>query len=104
MIIGTGLQNTLDIRAGCATAGIAARVCFNYSINGYDDWFLPSRDEMKMLYQNRVAIGGFTTGFYWTSTEFSATDARSYSFADGAIDTNVSPKDASLRVRAIRVF
>lgn len=103
-VIGSGLQNTLDIRSGCGTAGIAARVCFNYSFNGYDDWFLPSRDEIKMLYQNRVAIGGFTTDFYWTSSEFSATHARSYSFANGAVDTNVTPKDSNLRVRAIRVF
>jgi hypothetical protein len=102
--IGTGLQNTLDIRSGCSTAGIAARVCFNYSVNGYDDWFLPSRDELKMLYQNRAAIGGFTTDSYWSSTEFSATHARCYIFTAGSGDTNVAPKDSNLRVRAIRVF
>lgn len=104
VVIGTGLQNTLDIRSGCGTAGIAARVCYSYSFNGYDDWFLPSRDELKMLYQNRAAIGGFTTDSYWSSTEFSATHARSYIFTPGSIDTNVAPKDANLRVRAIRVF
>jgi hypothetical protein len=102
--IGTGLQNTLDIRSGCGTAGIAARVCFNYSIDGYSDWFLPSRDELKMLYQSRAAIGGFTTDSYWSSTEFSATHARCYIFTPGSGDTNVAAKDTNLRVRAIRLF
>lgn len=102
--IGSGLQNTLDIRAGCATGGIAARIAFNYAIDGYDDWFLPSRDEMTKLYQNRVAIGGFTNDWYWTSTEFSTTEARSYSFGPGAPDTNVATKDNNFKVRAIRRF
>jgi hypothetical protein len=94
----------MDIRAGCATGGIAARIAFNYAFDGYDDWFLPSRDEMTELYKNRAAIGGFTNDWYWTSTEVSATEARSYSFGPGASDTNVATKDNNYKVRAIRMF
>ncbi len=69
--IGTGNQNTIDIMAGCATAGIAARICGDLVLNGYDDWYLPSKDELNQLYINRVAIGGFTDGEfeYWSSSE-----------------------------------
>lgn len=81
--IGTGRQNTLDILAGCATPGIAARICDQYFIteNGilFDDWFLPSLDELQLLCENKVAIGGFKMTFdyvilpfYWCSTEYNA--------------------------------
>jgi hypothetical protein len=83
LLIGTGKQNTLDILAGCSTAGIAARLCDNYTItdggNTYNDWFLPSKDELEKLYINRFLIGGFNTildysnlPFYWTSAELNS--------------------------------
>lgn len=69
--IGTGNQNTIDIMAGCAQAGIAARICGDLVLNGYNDWYLPSKDELNQLYINRVAIGGFPNPEfeYWSSSE-----------------------------------
>ena len=67
--IGTGNQNTIDIMAGCATAGIAARLCGDLVQGGYSDWYLPSRDELSKLCLNRIAIGGFTQDWYWSSTK-----------------------------------
>jgi hypothetical protein len=68
--IGTGYQNTLDIISGCATAGIAARVCADLVAGGYSDWFLPSKDELNTLWGNRYDIGGFTDSqFYLSSSE-----------------------------------
>ncbi|MES1198032.1 MAG: hypothetical protein ABUL41_02025, partial [Chitinophagaceae bacterium] len=60
-----------DIIAGCTQAGIAARICGDLVLNGYDDWYLPSKDELNQLYINRVAIGGFNDPEqeYWSSSE-----------------------------------
>lgn len=69
LAIGTGLQNTLDIVSGCSTAGIAAKICNDLVIDGYSDWYLPSRDELNKLYLNRVAIGGFGNNNYMSSSE-----------------------------------
>jgi hypothetical protein len=100
--IGTGNQNTIDIMAGCATAGIAARLCGDLVEGGYSDWYLPSKDELNKLYLNRVAIGGFTTGQYWSSSESAANAAWSQSFSSGG---QVNPGKANLyRVRAVRSF
>ena len=67
--IGTGNQNTIDIVAGDATAGLAARLCYDLVQGGYSDWYLPSRDELSKLCSNRIAIGGFTQNWYWSSTK-----------------------------------
>jgi len=54
--IGYGLQNTANILAVDSTTDSAAKFCDSYSItnNGtlYDDWFLPSTDELIKLIRN----------------------------------------------------
>lgn len=69
--IGTGNQNSIDIMVGCTETGIAARICDDLVLNGYDDWYLPSKDELNQIYINRVAIGGFNVPeqVYWSSSE-----------------------------------
>ena len=62
--LGSGAANTaLIIASNCATANTAAKLCDNYSVtvNGttYSDWFLPSPDELRKFYDNRIAIGNF---------------------------------------------
>ena len=69
---------------GCGTAGIAARVADDYSLNGYDDWFLPSKDELDELYLNRLVVGGFA-GAYWSSSEVDGNFAWRQSFFDGGL-------------------
>ena len=52
VIIGTGLKNTLDIIAGYSESDIAAALCHTLLLEGYDDWFLPSKNELNLLYRN----------------------------------------------------
>ena len=100
--IGTGNQNTIDIMTGCNQAGIAARLCGDLVLGGYSDWYLPSKDELNQLYVNRVAIGGFANGYYWSSSENGNDAAWSQFFGDGFQGSNF--KDNYITVRAVRAF
>jgi hypothetical protein len=100
--IGTGNQNTIDIMNGCATAGIPARLCGDLVQGGYSDWYLPSKDELKKLYLNRVAIGSFS-GIYWSSSEDSSIGAWAEDFTSGPFQGNYT-KAFEGRVRAVRAF
>ena len=109
--IGTGAQNTIDIEAGCTTVGIAADICANLSLNGYTDWFLPSKDELNEMYINKAAIdatalenGGtaFPSFYYWSSTEYDNLMARRQIFGSGNQDEGY--KNFGYSVRAVRAF
>jgi len=102
--LGTGNQNTIDIMAGCSEATIAARYCGNLVLNGYDDWYLPSKDELNKLYLNRVAVGGFVDEFYWSSTEYNTTDAWVQFFFNGNQSNLVKDWTMDMHVRAVRAF
>lgn len=99
--IGTGMQNTLDIVAGCTTAGIAAKIAADLVINGYDDWYLPSRNELTRLYSNRSVVGGLASTYYWSSSE-SGTFAVYMNFTNNTLGQ--FNKASTLAVRAIRSF
>ncbi len=102
--IGSGKANTLSIINGCITTNIAARLCNQFSINGYSDWFLPSNSELDQMYQNlRVnGLGAFLGANYWSSTQLSGTTANTENFASGVFST--AAKTSVLRVRPIRMF
>jgi hypothetical protein len=102
--LGTGNQNTIDIMAGCADAGIAARLCGDLVEGGYSDWYLPSKDELNKLYLNKDAIGGFTSNYYWTSTEASSTTAWVQIFGFGGQFEASKNTPFPYPVRAVRSF
>jgi hypothetical protein len=102
--IGTGLSNTNAIIASQGTPSIryAAGLARAYREGGYEDWYLPSQDELSKLYLNRVAIGGFAKVYYWSSTEYGDYDAWTQSFDGGTQSLN--DKVNTSYVRAIRAF
>ena len=48
-----------------------------------DGWRLPTKDELNILYENKDKIGGFASGYYWSSTEFDYYNAWVQNFANG---------------------
>lgn len=104
LVVGTGAQNTVDIIAGCNTAGIAALICSSLSLNGYTDWFLPSTDELNAMYTNLYikSIGGYSGGSYWSSSESSSTLGNSHWFSLNM--RQGASKHLNYYVRAVRAF
>lgn len=105
--VGTGKFNTTEIiRVQNDTVhgseNYAAKLCNELVLNGYSDWYLPSKDELNKLYINRLAIGGFVNFPYWSSSEYGNASAWSQS-NDGT--QHVSNTVSSFYgVRAIRSF
>ena len=131
--IGLGLPNTLAIITSALVTGttnmssFAAGLANSYRGGGYIDWFLPSKDELNLLYQAKDSIGGFaTTGHptYWSSTQKGTINLKDFaSFVKGVESartqfffTTTGPDgkvagtqsdlgiDNPRRVRAIRIF
>ena len=100
--IGDGISNTNAILLDCpgAPAALAAR-----SLG--EDWFLPSINELKKIYDNKTTLGGVSgfialSNYYWTSTEGDASYAWLQNFYDG--NQNATSKDSTPIVRAVRAF
>jgi len=104
--IWTGKSNTEKIVQLTFEGEYAARLCYDLVLNGYDDWFLPSRDELSELYKNRVKIGGFvSTSKYWSSSEGVYNSAFCQDFSDAGRSPGADHKIMdSHRVRAVRYF
>ena len=107
--VGTGRQNTLDMLAACTEPVTAAQLCASLSVNGVRGWYLPSRDELVLMYRNLKAagIGDFRDGgvvdnfTYWASSQQTADMSAHVDFADlGRLHGD--DKDFPRRVRAIR--
>ena len=102
--VGTGYQNTLDIEAGCDTAETAADICANLTLDGYEDWFLPSSSELNLMMENLYleGLGGFASNIYWSSTEYDLNYAWIQDFNYGYLDAFA--KSNAYYVRAVRAF
>ena len=93
--IGSGKRNTelivsrkgeiVDDGDGHYTSNYTAKVAFDYSENGYDDWFLPSLEELKLIYTNLFVTyqREFTYFSYASSSEYSDSETWLISFIDG---------------------
>lgn len=131
--MGGGRPNTLLILQTMVETGgdfPAARMAAEYRGGGFDDWVLPSRDELSILYANRALIGGFQedesaveyagrtyymSAWYWSSSEFVPTPeyssfgypyyAWAVNFSNGGAGPGYKgPGGTAYKVRAIRYF
>ena len=103
-----------------ANGPYAAKFAEDLVCGGRDDWFLPSKDELDLVYnniaQNRVGgqdtpLGSFNKGYYWTSTDYNNATAWTQYFMDGqqfdrvqTLFGNLKPPANPFRVRPIRAF
>ena len=80
----------------------AALECIGLISNGYQDWYLPSINELNEMYKNKKIIGGFQAFSYWSSSELNATKAWFQNFNNGSQILQL--KIASYALRPIRRF
>ena len=104
--IGSGKRNTELIRGSVR----AAQLCANINFDGFTDWFLPSKDELELMYKNlkQRGLGSFGNGWYWSSSQMDRWLSWSIRFSDGFTFSGGSypdgRKNLSHSVRAIRQF
>jgi hypothetical protein len=118
--IGTGMVNTTTAHATCTTGAI--QIAADYTNNSKTDWHLPSKDELNQMckWQRGVdwtsngtvctggslnsgkGASGFSTSYYWSSSEQDATNAWYQSFNSGNQFDHT--KTWETFVRAVRAF
>ena len=119
--IGSGLSNTNAILTSCNEPNIASKLCADLVLNEYDDWYLPSKDELNLLYTNLHlnGYGNFESGgscsnglcgWYWSSTDGETNGEAAWvqSFRNGddgfQATYDIGIKNFNNHVRAIRTF
>ena len=105
---GAGLIAATEDHNGELSWYDAMSYCDGYTVtvgsNTYDDWYLPNKDELNLMYQQETAIGGFTDDYYWSSSEDidNVSGAWVQYFANG--NQYYNDKTSPTYVRAVRAF
>jgi biotin carboxyl carrier protein len=107
--VGFGRQNTQTVAERLRALGEsnrAAQVCAALNINGYKDWFLPSKDELDLMYKNlkQKGLGKFSNSWYWSSSQADNGSAWRQRFLGGGWSNFGSNKDIAGNVRPVRAF
>lgn len=109
-----GLSNSNAIVGQAGHTSSAANLCLDLESGGQTDWYLPSIDELSLLWHNRfnvnktlATIGGATvlptmSAYYWSSTEDSSNNAMVFDFGNGS--ATIGYKGATSYVLAVRAF
>ncbi|MFZ1676012.1 MAG: DUF1566 domain-containing protein [Saprospiraceae bacterium] len=80
----------------------ANKVCAAYTTGAFNDWRLPNKVELSMMYLSRQYLGSYIKGPYWSSTEENRNNAWTQNFTNGyQTKSNKSSKNA---VRAVQSF
>ena len=120
-LVGAGHQNTIAIanrhknlinyftNPSVCSAFNNGTVCAISSLNEIiadkRDWFMPSLEELKLLYTNLHlnGIGNFSTGYYWSSSEGSLSESKAVNFNTGG-SFLLSKNAPNINTRLIRIF
>ena len=107
VLTGKGLTNTSAIITQCVTTStdsfVAAKVASNYRGGGKSDWYLPSKDELALLFDKRTIIGKTSSGAqYWSSSQDSLVNSWAMDLGTGVTSSEVNGRD--MYIRPIRTF
>ena len=106
--IGSGKSNTeliVEVLNQNGISGTAVQLCKEYTLNGYNDWFLPSKDELNLLNVNleKNDLGNFEDKvWYWSSSWNNKYSIWAQNFSDGSQSHN--NYDYMFFVRPVRYF
>lgn len=87
-----GAANTATIVSVLGAGNYAAQVCSNLNYDGYSDWYLPAFDQLSAMYTASSTVNkgdylttwvNFTSGYYWSSTEYTYMYAVARDFSSG---------------------
>ena len=99
--VGTGLDNTNKIvDAQGKTGTYAALLCYNYVVGTFKKWYLPSKDELTLLFE-QASVVNLSEGDYWSSSETGK--SKAWAEVIGSFHFKYS-KSFTLHVRAISAF
>ena len=109
--VGAGLSNTnslieMDLQPEQSGWHVVWDKIAEFRETHSDKWFLPSKDELDLIYEVRGNLNNLSTSiqyYYWCSSEYSSYDIWCQSFSDGYRDV-FSKSDQSRRTRLCRQF
>ncbi len=104
--ISSGYTNTVAISNSCSDLNSAAQFCLNSTFSNKSDWYLPSKDELKLIWQKLYLtnLASFQEDEYWTSSQISVNTAWAQYFTSSLVQVGATKDLNSLRVRPVRIF
>lgn len=106
-----GAENTEEIVSAYSryypdNGDYAAKLCDDLVLKGYEDWYLPSLEELNMLETLFWSgTGNFIEGYYWSSTERDYENAYSERFDwEDENYNSLGTKNKRHRVHPVRMF
>jgi hypothetical protein len=110
-----GAQNTQAIITQTGHTNSAALLCTNYSGGGFNDWYLPSLQQLYKLWHNLFIVNTvlsplsgateISNEYYWSSTEALTSTAYGLNFRSGFANSTASKSTPNpVSVRAVRAF
>ena len=84
--------------SGAANAALAS------TFGGYTDWFLPSQDELNLLWDSKSlpSLGSFGNGIYWSSSQDG--DQKAWPQVFDGMGNESQKKSDVYGVRLLRAF
>jgi hypothetical protein len=81
-VLGSGKSNTEKIIKAQGDGRYAAKLCDEYTNNMKSDWYLPSIDELELMFEIlfKKDIGNYSNLYYWSSTEYNASGVKTWYF------------------------